>query len=154
MQGIGTGDKDDKRVQGTNTMFFINKKSIPLDRMTTYVRFVCTYRAEKEEKNRTRLTVGGNLITDYEGDVTTDTAGLELIKMHWCSVLSTEHARYMTMNIEDFYLNTTLDRYEYMRININNAPQEVIDEYRISELNLVHNGFIFVEIRKALFGLK
>ena len=80
MQGIGTGDKDGKRVQGTNTMFFINKKNIPPDRMTTYARFVCTYRAEKEEKNRTRLTVGGNLITDYEGDVTTDTAGLELIK--------------------------------------------------------------------------
>ena len=98
--------------------------------------------------------MGGNLITDYEGDVTTDAAGLELIKIHWCSVLSTEHAQYMTMDIGNFYLNTTLDRYEYMRIHINDVPQEVIDEYRIYELNLVHNGFVFVEIRKALFGLK
>ena len=94
----------------------------------------------------TRLTVGQNLITDYEGNVTTDTTGLELIKIHWCSVLSTEYAKYMTMDIGNFYLNTTLDRYKYMRININDIPQEVIDEYKLYELNLVHDGFVFVEI--------
>ena len=154
MQGIGIGDKDGKRVQGTNTIFFINKKNIPPDRMATYARFVCTYRPEKEEKNRTRLTVGGNLITDYEGDVTTDTAGLELIKMHWCYVLSTEGAKYMTMDIGNFYLNTSLDQPEYMRININDVPQEVIDEYKLYERNLVHNGFVYIKICKALFGLK
>ena len=135
-------------------MFFINKKNIPLDCMTTYARFVCTYRAEKEEKNRTRLTVGGNIITDHEGDVTTNTAGLELIKIHWCSVLSSEYAKYMTMYIVNFYLNTTLGQYQYMRINVNDVPQEVIDQYKLYELNLVHNKFVFVKIQKTLFGLK
>ena len=79
------------------------------DCMAPYARFVCTYRAEQEEKNRIRLTVGVNFITGYEGDIITDTTGLELIKMHWCSVLSTEHAKYMMIYIGKFYLNTTLD---------------------------------------------
>ena len=52
-------------------MFFINNKNIPLDRMAAYARFVCTYIAENEEKNRARITMGGIIITDYEGDVTT-----------------------------------------------------------------------------------
>ena len=70
---------------------------------------MCTYRTKKEEENQTRLTIEGNLITDYEGNVTIDTAGLELIKVHWCSVLSTSGAKYMKMDIGNFYLNTELD---------------------------------------------
>ena len=60
-------------------MFFTNKKNPP-DCMAIYTRFVCIYRSEMEEKNRTILTLGGNFITDYEGDDITDTVGLELIK--------------------------------------------------------------------------
>ena len=56
------------------------------------------------------MTVGGNLLTDYEGDVATDTVGLEIIKLHWCSMLSSKGARYMTMDIGNFYLNTDLDQ--------------------------------------------
>ena len=55
----------------------------------------------------------------------------------------------MTMDIGNFYLTTTLDRYEYTRININDVPQKVIDKYKLYELNLVHNGFVFVEIQKS-----
>ena len=40
MQGIGTGCKDGKRVQITNTVFFINKKDVSQDYMTIYTRFV------------------------------------------------------------------------------------------------------------------
>ena len=60
----------------------------------------------------------------------------------------------MTMVIRNFYMNISLDRPEYMRIHINDVPQEVIDEYKLYEQNLVHNGFVYVKICKALFGLK
>ena len=52
-QGIGD------RVKGTNTIFFVDKKEVPQDRFkdVTYGKFVCMYRENKEEKNRTRLTV-------------------------------------------------------------------------------------------------
>jgi hypothetical protein len=120
-----------QQVTGTNTIFFIHKNKILPGRIATYARFVCTLRPEKAEQNRTRLTVGGNLITDYTGETSTNTAGLELVKLHWLSVLSTKNSKYMTMDIGNFYLNTPLDRYEYMRINITDIPQEVIDEYKL-----------------------
>ena len=153
-QGIGKNPDGSQRVKGTNTIHFIHRSKIPPGRIATYARFVCTFRPEKAEQNRTRLTVGGNLITDYTGETSTDTAGLELIKLHWLSVLSTKNAKYMTMDIGNFYLNTPLDRFEYMRINISDVPQEVINEYKLYENNLVTNGCVFVEIRRALFGLK
>jgi hypothetical protein len=153
-QGIGTNSDSSQRVTGTNTIFFIHRNKILPGQIATYAGLVCTFRPEKAEQNRTRLTVGGNLITDYTGETSTDTAGLELIKLHWLSVLSTKNAKYMTMDIGIFYLNTPLDRYECMQININNIPQEVIDEYKLYENNYVINGCVYVEIRRALFGLK
>ena len=71
---------------------------------------VCTYRPQKAEQNRTRFTAMGNFITDYTGQIITKTAGLELIKMYWNSVLSTKKAKYMTMDISNMYLNTPLNR--------------------------------------------
>ena len=58
------------RVKGTNTIKFIRKKDVPLDRTRdiTYGSFLCKVRPEKKEKNRTRLTVGGDHI-DYPGEV-------------------------------------------------------------------------------------
>jgi hypothetical protein len=60
-QGVGG------RVQGTNTITFIHHHEMPSDRQATYPRFVCSERPQKQEKNRTRMTVGGNLIK-YPGD--------------------------------------------------------------------------------------
>jgi len=52
------------RVEGTNTIFFIRKSDIPADRQgdVTYVGYVINYRPEKEEKERLRMSVGGNWI--------------------------------------------------------------------------------------------
>jgi hypothetical protein len=38
----------------------------------TYARIMVDYRPQKEDPNRIRITVGGNLIT-YKGDVSTRT---------------------------------------------------------------------------------
>ena len=51
----------------------------------------------------------GNFITDYTGKISTITAGLELIKMHWNSVLSTTKSKYVTMDISIMYLKAPLD---------------------------------------------
>ncbi len=46
----------------TNTIFFIHKEDVPADRFkdTTYIKFVCNVRPQKEEKNRTRMMAGCN----------------------------------------------------------------------------------------------
>ena len=71
-------------------------RNIPADRTATCARIVVDHRPHKpEEPNRVRLTVGGNLI-DCPGELTTRTADLTTIKMHWNSVVSTDGARCMT----------------------------------------------------------
>ena len=59
-------------VKGTNTINFVtlNKsKIIPLDRTVAHALIVCDYRPQKEDPNRVRITVGGNLI-EYPGELT------------------------------------------------------------------------------------
>merc|ERR1711966_548503 len=97
-------------IKGTNTIFFIPKNEIPQDRWkdVTYGRIVVNYRPGKEEKNRSRLTVGGDRI-DYPFAVSTPTCDLPTIKLLWNSVLSTPGARYFTMDISNFYLGTPME---------------------------------------------
>ena len=97
-----------------------------------------------------RLTAGGNLIK-YTGELTTCTADLTASKILWNSVLSTENAKYMCLDISNFYLGTPLDRFEYMRIPLSTLPEHTIVQYDMRKH--AKNGFVYVEIRKAIYGL-
>jgi hypothetical protein len=57
----------------------------------------------------------------------------------------------MTMDISDFYPNTPMDRYEYLRIPITAIPDCIMEEYKLEPL--IHNGFVVVELRKGIYGL-
>ena len=61
---IGFLAQGNNRVQGTNTMFFITYENIPTNRCKDimHVRILVEYRPQKQEKEQTRITVGGNLI--------------------------------------------------------------------------------------------
>ena len=45
-------------------MKFIQKHEVPYNKKFTYARFICDYRPQKEEKERTIITVGGDML-DY-----------------------------------------------------------------------------------------
>ena len=140
-------------INGTNTVFFITKQQVPKNRTVTYARIVCSVRPEKDKPNRTRITAGGNLITDYPGPTSTETAGLKTVKIHWNSVLSTPGAKWMGMDISSMYLNTPLDRFEYMHMHQRDVAQEIIDGYKLQN-KIGSDGYIYMEIRKAIYGLK
>ena len=146
-QGVGG------RVKGTNTIFFIHKSQVPADRMkdVTYGKFVCTVRPEKADPNRTRLTVGGNRI-NYPGEVGTPTAEMMLAKILFNSVISTKGARFMTMDIKNFYLGTPMKRFEYLKLKLSDIPQEIIDEYNLME-KVTPDEYVYVEIRRGMYGL-
>jgi hypothetical protein len=146
-QGVGS------RIQGTNTIFFIHKHQVPTERWKdiTYAKFVCELKPNKAEVHRTRLTVGGDKV-HYPGDVGTPTADLTLVKMHINSVISTRGARYMTLDVKKFYLNTPMVRYEYVRIKIDDIPEEIIVEYNLCD-KVTPDGHVFVEIQKGMYGL-
>ena len=54
-------------------------------------------------------TAGGSLI-HYSGELTTRTANLITLKILWNSVVSTDDARYMCIDIKKNYLGTRLER--------------------------------------------
>ena len=58
----------------------------------------------------------------------------------------------MTLDIHNFYLGTPMEVYEYMKIKFDSIPQEIINKYNLKELE--YNGFIYLEVRKGMYGLK
>ena len=98
----------------------------------TYGQFICNVRPEKKERHRTRFEIGGDRM-NYPGEVATPTAEVLVAKLLFNSVVSTPGAKFMTMDISHFYLTTPLKRPEYIRINIRDIPQEIIDEYNLHQ---------------------
>ena len=96
--------------KGTETIFFMSHdeiKCIPRDQTVTYARIVVDYRPQKDNPNRVRITVGGNLI-NFPGELTTRIADLSTSKIVWNSTLSTPDARYACADIGNFYLATPI----------------------------------------------
>ena len=137
---------------GTNTLFFRKYQDIPADRLkyVTYGRVVLDYRPQKEDLNRTRLTVGGDQIK-YLGNFSTPTAAITTAKLAINSTISTPRSRYMCCDLGNFYLVTPLDRYEYIRLSIKNFSQNIIDAYNL--LGIVHNGYVYCEMQRGMYGL-
>ena len=73
----------------------------------TYARVVVDFFPQKEDPNRVRITAGGNLIK-YSGELTTRTADLTTAKMLCNIVIRTDGAKFMGLDIDDFYLETTM----------------------------------------------
>ena len=137
----------------TETIKFICWRNIPKERLSdiTYARIVCTERPEKKDPDRTRITMGGNLV-NYPGDCGTPTADLLTVKMLFNSVISTPHAKFMTIDIKDFYLMTPLERKEYFRIKMDLFPEDVIDEYNLRS-QVDDKGYVFCEVHRGMYGL-
>jgi hypothetical protein len=97
------------------TPFSSSTKKIPGDRWkdVTYAKFVCELKPNKKEIHQTRLTVGGDKV-HYPGDVGTPTADLTLVKMHVNSIIFTQDAQYMMIDVKNFYLNKLMVQYEYI----------------------------------------
>jgi hypothetical protein len=101
-QGVGG------RIEGSNTFFFIPRKLVPKGKIITYGRFVVDIRPKKAKTHRVRLTVGGNLI-QYPGDVSKRSADLTTSKCLWNSTISTEGAKYMCLDVKNFYFRTPME---------------------------------------------
>eukprot|EP00804_Cyclotella_cryptica_P027522 CCRYP_007476-RA/>CCRYP_007476-RA protein AED:0.26 eAED:0.26 QI:0/0/0/1/1/1/4/0/582 len=133
---------------GTDTIAFIQRSHAPQDRWkdVTYGRIVANFRPEKEDPYRIRLTVGGNRI-NYPGDCGTPTADMITAKILLNSAISTLNAKFMTIDIKDFYLNTPMARPEYMRLKLSDIPAAIIDLYKLRDI--AQDGYVFVRIQKV-----
>jgi hypothetical protein len=111
---------------------------------------VIDHRPQKEDPNHVRITVGGNLI-DYPLELTTRTADMVSTKILWNSVISTPDARFAGADIKNMYLETLLDRFEYMKMPIALLPTNIIEHYNLLEKAI--DEYMYMEICKGMYGL-
>ena len=107
---------------------------------------------EKEEKEHTRFTVGGNFL-DFTGNLSAPTAPVTTTKCVFNSVVSTPGVRCLLADIKYVYLNNILPEPEFMRIPLKITPQEIIDAYNLTAL-VDYQGWIDMRIEKGMYGLK
>jgi hypothetical protein len=95
--------------------------------------------------------VGGDRL-DYSGDVATSTADITTFKILINSTLFTEDAAMTMMDIKNYYLGTPFPRYEYMVLLLSRFPEEIVDKYNLKALTV--DGWVYIEIRRGMYGLK
>ena len=139
-------------VEGTNNIFFMSHDKIcdilPY-KTVTYAQIVVDYRPQKSNRNRVRITVGGNIL-NVPGYPSTTTSDLITSKILWNSVLSKQYVRFACINIKNIYLQNPMTDYEYMQTTRHLRPQELIDEYGLD--SKIYKGFSYCDIRKGIYG--
>jgi hypothetical protein len=60
---------------------------------------------------------------------------LELLKLLLNSVLFQKGARFSSIDLKNFYLDTPMPELEYVCIKISDIPQEFIDKYKLTGLD-------------------
>jgi hypothetical protein len=111
---------------------------------------VCEVQPKKDDPDRTRITIGGNRIC-YQGDVGTNTASLEFVKLLLNSVLSRKEAWFSTINLKNFYLDTPMPDSEYVCIKLSDIQEKIIKEYNL--LSQDQDGWIYFGICQGCYGL-
>jgi hypothetical protein len=87
--------------------------------------------------------VGGDRL-DYSGDVATSTADITTFKILINSTLSTEEAAMTMMDINNYYMDTPLPRFEYMKMLLSRFPEEITQKYNLNALAV--DGWVYIEI--------
>jgi len=142
-----------KLFETTKTLCPIHYTDVPTDRR----KDVSYYNPQVKEKvknglidRRTRGTAGGDRI-NYPGVVASKSASMELFKCIVNSAVSTD-ASLTTMDIKDFYLNTTLTRPEFLKIHRKQISDFIMDKYNLHQF--LRGDYVTVRVDKGMYGLK
>ena len=65
------------------------------------------------------------------------------VKLLLNSVISTKGAKCMPIDIKNFYSNTPMSRYEYMRLKIAELPQDCINEHKLQNKE-TKDGYVYL----------
>jgi hypothetical protein len=154
-QGVTKNRPLSEHVTGNKTIYFIRPNQVPAGRKVTYANFVCTMRPGKAEPYRIRMTVGGDRLDAFQ-DVRSPAVGILDTKLHLNSTISDakKGARYCTGDLKDFFLCSDMKIFQYMRVHRRYVPDAIIDEYALTPDYFDAKGYVYLEIRKGMYGLK
>ena len=58
----------------------------------------------------------------------------------------------MSLDISNFYLMAPMTRYEYVRMKLEDFPEDIIEEYKLRDIATA-DGCVIAECRKCVYGL-
>ena len=95
------------------------------------------------------MTVGGDKLS-YDEDPGSPAASLLEIKIMLNSVISDakQGARFMGLDLKDFFLATPMARPEYMRVHYKHFPDDIKERYNIDSL-VAKDDYVYVKIKKG-----
>ena len=102
------------------------------------------------DTNRTRFIAGSDKC-NYPYEVATPTAEMLVAKILFNSTISTPGARFMTMDLSNFYLMTPLIRPEYIRIKLSDLPDEIITQCNLKD-KATNKGIVFIAVIRGMYG--
>jgi hypothetical protein len=143
-QGIGT-----RMPTGTNTCFFIPKKQVPTDRTVTYGRIVASIRPRKQK----RTARASPLVAIASATLATQAHPPPSSPPPSASSTVPSQPIAGASWLSDFYLNTPLERYEYMRLPLTLIPDKIRQQYQLDDIT-THDRWVYIEIRKGMYGLE
>ena len=108
---------------------------------------VCDHRPLKTEKYCCRLVVGGDKLM-YDNETAAPAANLLGAKLIINSTISTPGAKFITADIKDFFLSSQIPDVEYMKMNLDEIPQDIISKYNMNNIKDKHN-YVHFKIKKA-----
>ena len=91
---------------------------------------------------------------EYDGEPRSPVISLLNTKIFLNSVISDagNDSTLSTADIKNHYLQSPMEKYHYMKIPLKYFTPKTCSEYDIH--NIGHNGYINIEIRKGMYGLK
>ena len=106
----------------------------------------------KQEKHRCRLVVGGDKLP-YNDDTAAPAANLLESKILINSTISRHTARFMTIDISNFFLSSIMAEPEYMKLHKSELPTDILEQYNATD-HMDKNEYVYFQINKGMYGLK
>ena len=89
---------------------------------------------------------------NYLGNCETPTVELLTVKLLLNIVISMPNAKFLTIDIKDFYLNTLMARSKYTQLKLSDLPENVIFYYNL-EVKVTTDAWVYAEIKQGMYGL-
>ena len=89
-----------------------------------------------------------NNLLDYIDDTISFAITLTISQILFNTVVFTQDAKFLGLDIKNFYLHTKLHQSLWMKFPPALIPSEIVQQYNLHEIK--HNGWVYMEIVKGM----
>ena len=114
--------------------------------------FLCNYNPLKSEPYHVRCVADGEKLY-FSYILGPPAASLIETKFLLSSTISDENrgSRVMSCNLKDFFLALLMELAEYMKINMEHLPPDIIQKYNLHE-KVASYGYVYRKIKRGIYG--